>query len=111
MKNSGIRTLIFICLITLGSAVLFSTLKEIADTPEIKAVEPVSFAQSDNSLVNINTADANELESLYGIGEKRASDIIEFRTVHDKFVTTEDIMRVDGISQKIFEQIKDFITV
>lgn len=111
MKNSGIRTLIFLCLIILGSAVLFSTLKEIADTPEIKSVEPVSFAQSDNSLVNINTADSSELESLYGIGKKRADDIIEFRTVHGRFVTAEDLMRVDGISRKIFERIKDYITV
>jgi comEA protein len=111
MKNSGIRTLIFLCLIILGSAVLFSTLKEIADTPEIKSVEPVSFAQSDNSLVNINTADSSELESLYGIGKKRADDIIELRTVHGRFVTTEDLMRVDGISRKIFERIKDYITV
>lgn len=111
MKNSGIRTLIFICLITLGSAVLFSTFKEAADKPEIKAVEYITFTQGNSNLVNINNADADELKTLYGIGEKRASDIIEFRTVHGKFVTTEDIMRVDGISQKIFEQIKDFITV
>lgn len=111
MKISGIRTLISLCLLILGSAVLFSALKEIADTPEIKAVESVRFAQSDSGLININTADANELEMLYGIGKKRANDIIEFRTSHGRFVTTEDLMRVDGISNKIFERIKDYITV
>ena len=111
MKNSGIRTLIFMCLLILGSAVLFSALKEIADTPQIKAVEPVSHTQVGSELININTADAQELEKLYGIGEKRANDIIEFRTTYGKFATAEDIMRVNGISKKIFEQIKDYITV
>ena len=111
MKSSATRTLIFLCLITVGFAVLFSTLKETADKPGLKPVTPIITTESDSDLININTADADELQKLYGIGEKRAEDIIEFRKTHGRFVTKEDLMRIDGISRRHFEQIKDFITV
>ncbi len=111
MKSSATRTLIFICLLTAGFAVLFSTLKGIADKPDLNPVTPVVITEGDNALININTADADELTRLYGIGEKRAEDIIEFRKTHGRFVTTEDLMRIDGISRAMFEQIKEFITV
>ena len=111
MKNSATRTLIFICLITVGFAVLFATIKDIADKPDLKPVSPAVSISGSSDLININTADAEELKTLYGIGEKRASDIIEFRTRYGNFVTTEDLMRVDGISQITFDRIKNNITV
>ncbi len=111
MKSSATRTLIFICLMSFSFAVLFSTLKGIADKPDLKPVIPVVTTQGDSTLININTADTDELQRLYGIGDKRAEDIIEFRKTHGRFVTTQDLMRIDGISRKLFEQIKEFITV
>lgn len=94
-----------------GFAVLFSTLKGIADKPDIKPVTPFVTTEGDSALININTADKEELTSLYGIGEKRAEDIIEFRKTHGRFVTKEDLMRIDGISREMYEQIEEFITV
>ena len=59
--------------------------------------------------VNINTASAEELEGLDGIGEKLAQAIIDYRSVKP-FDTVEEIMQVKGIGEKRFEKIKDRIT-
>lgn len=61
--------------------------------------------------VNINTADAAELDTLPGIGEVTAGDIISFREENGPFTKTEDIMKVPRIKQNRFDSIKEFITV
>lgn len=61
-------------------------------------------------LININTADAEELMKLKGVGEKTAEKIIEYR-VQTPFEKPEDIMNVKGIGEKKFEDIKDHICV
>lgn len=62
-------------------------------------------------LVNINTASAEELIQLTGIGEKTAAAIIEEREAHGPFASVEDIMRVSGIGEKKLEKIQDQICV
>src|SRR3989344_7156751 len=66
---------------------------------------------SEATLVNINTADQAELETLVGIGAVKAVAIIEYRTVNGPFETVEEIMNVSGIGEVTFANIKDFITV
>ena len=61
--------------------------------------------------VNINEADAGTLATLKGIGKDRALKIIEYREQNGPFQAPEDIMKVKGIGQKIFEQNKDFIAI
>ncbi len=65
----------------------------------------------ENAKVNINTATAEELSTLEGIGEMKAASIIEFRDNHGNFTKIEDLKNVKGIGDKIFEKIKDQITV
>lgn len=62
-------------------------------------------------LVNINTAGVSELMRLSGVGESRAKDIIAYRKEHGAFSVPEDIMKVPGIKEAVFEKIKDDITV
>jgi competence protein ComEA len=57
--------------------------------------------------ININTATQQEIEALPGIGPKKAQDIIKGRP-YDK---PEDIMKVKGIKQGIYNKIKDNIVV
>lgn len=64
-----------------------------------------------NVLVNINTAGVDELCTLSGIGKSRADAIIAYRSEHGPFQSIEDIKKVSGIKDKVFEQIKDSITV
>jgi competence protein ComEA len=65
----------------------------------------------ENAKVNINTATAEELSTLEGIGEMKAESIIEFRDNHGHFTKIEDLKNVKGIGDKIFEKIKDQVTV
>ena len=64
----------------------------------------------DNGLININTASADELKTLTGVGDVTAEKIIEYRS-KKAFKSKEDIMSVDGIGSKTYEKIKDRITV
>ncbi|HIC91599.1 MAG TPA: helix-hairpin-helix domain-containing protein [Syntrophaceae bacterium] len=61
--------------------------------------------------VNINTATAEELMTLKGIGEKKAHAIIEYREAHGPFESIDDLKNVKGIGDKIFESIKSEIMV
>ena len=61
--------------------------------------------------ININTASADELKDLKGIGEKKAAAIIEFRETNGNFKQPEDLMKVPGIGPKTFKANKDRIVV
>jgi competence protein ComEA len=61
--------------------------------------------------ININTATAEELSTLKEIGEKKSVAIMEYRENHGHFTKIEDIKNVKGIGDKIFEEIKDSITI
>jgi competence protein ComEA len=61
--------------------------------------------------ININTASSAELESLPRIGPKVAQRIIDYRTQNGPFKKVEDLLKVQGIGEKIFNQLKDQITV
>jgi competence protein ComEA len=65
------------------------------------------FISRDAQLVNLNTATRAELEALPEIGPVKAQAIIDARP----FSSIEDVMRVKGIKEGTFEQIKDRITV
>ena len=61
--------------------------------------------------INLNTATAEELESLPSIGPVMAKRIIEYRSIHGSFYNIEDIEEVKGIGEKTYEKIKALITV
>ena len=61
--------------------------------------------------ININSATLAELESLPRIGPKVAQRIIDYRTQNGPFKKVEDLMKVQGSGEKIFDQLKDRITV
>lgn len=61
--------------------------------------------------LNINTASQAELEGLPRIGPKIAREIIDFRTKNGAFKKIEEIMKVKGVGEKLFNQLKDMITV
>lgn len=69
-----------------------------------------SFNNTKEIIVNINTADKQELMTLPGIGDKTADSIIQYRS-ENKFNAIEDIMDVSGIGEKKFQKIEKLIRV
>ena len=61
--------------------------------------------------VNINTASAEELMTLTGIGEAKAASVIRYREEHGKFRSIEELMEIDGIKEGVFDKIKNDITI
>ena len=64
-----------------------------------------------SDLININTASLEQLMTLSGIGESKAKSIISYREENGNFKAIEDITKVSGIGQALYEKIKDYITV
>ena len=62
-------------------------------------------------LVNINTADAELLETLPGIGPVKAQAIVDDREENGPFTVVEDLIRVPGIGEGTLETLLDYITV
>ncbi len=61
--------------------------------------------------VNINTASQLELQQLSGIGEVLASEIVKYRDENGFFKKSEDIMKVPGIGQGKFNNIKEDVCI
>lgn len=64
-----------------------------------------------SGIVNINTADSYQLQTLSGIGEVKASNIIEYRKQNGTFETKEQLLNVDGISEGLLQSIADKIAL
>lgn len=65
----------------------------------------------DNKLVNINTADAQTLDTLPGVGPSTAQKIIDYRTTEGEFQSIDDLKKVKGIGESKFNKLKDRICV
>ena len=63
------------------------------------------------TLVDLNTAEAEELATLPGIGKGLAKRIVDYRTEHGPFEGPEGLMEVSGIGEKKLEELRDYITV
>lgn len=96
-----------------GEEVSPSTEALVADSKVTEsAVSEISGdGTSDGDLVNINTADTTMLQTLSGIGEKRAADIINYRETNGLFETVDDLDQVSGIGEKTMEKLRPLITV
>ena len=64
-----------------------------------------------DSVVNLNTASAADLEALPGIGKSTAQRIVEYRQKSGGFKKIEELMNVKGIGEKSFLKIKSRLTV
>lgn len=61
--------------------------------------------------ININTASAEDLDNITGVGPAYAKNIIDYRDANGPFQKIEDIVNVKGIGPKTFEKMKDEITI
>ena len=86
----------------------------ISDGPTVVTTVPREVTQPEEAVqfpININTASAELLAHLPGIGPVLAQRIVEHRVNHGEYTVIEEIMDVSGISETRFNQIKDYITI
>lgn len=88
-----------------------STLTEVTalapsiDTKEVSKTE----RSNDSKVVNINTAGIVELQTLPGIGEKKAQAILDYRNEHGAFTKVSDLAKVKGIGNKTLDKMKPYL--
>ncbi len=83
------------------------TRAEVAADPNAAALAGVG--SSSTKLINLNKADATELDLLPGVGPSTAKAILEYRKKNGSFQCIEDLMKVPGIKESRFNSIKDLI--
>lgn len=93
------------------------TKKAIVESYSSDSVEPNSAevasdtSVAENNKVNINTADAAQLQKLNGIGEKKAQQIISYRQKNGQFKAVDELKQVSGIGDKTFAGLKDQLEI
>ncbi len=96
-----------------GVKLVIPTMEEAAQAREREPL--IEAAQGEDGVqdgrININTATAAQLCDIPGVGATRAAAIIAYRESHGGFHKPEDIMKVDGIKEGMYEKIKDSISV
>lgn len=85
---------------------------EQVDVPRVRPTPGPGTAvgAGETDRVDINTANADELDSLPGIGPALADAIIEYRTAHGPFTSVDELARVPGISARMVDQMRDRVT-
>lgn len=67
--------------------------------------------EESGSLISLNSASKDELQTLSGVGESKALAIIKYREENGPFTSIDEIKNVSGIGDALFEKIKDNITI
>lgn len=71
----------------------------------------ISQSQSQKPCVNLNVATVEELKDLPGIGDVMARRVIDYRESHGRFRRPEEIIIIEGFSEKKYRAIADLICV
>jgi len=71
----------------------------------------VALAADEGGKINVNTASAEELSALKGVGEKIAANIVQFRKENGPYKSIDDLKQVKGVGTKILEDNAEKITL
>ena len=88
--------------------------KEGEDVPALGSSESPSTSSAPaekTGKVHLNRATESELQTVSGIGQKRAQDIIAYREANGPFRSVDDLKNVSGIGEKTLEKLRDAFTV
>ncbi|MNJ36592.1 ComE operon protein 1 [compost metagenome] len=94
------------------TAVASSDNTAVAATAENEAAapsQPSSVESEQDGLISVNTANMNQLQTIPGIGEKKAQAIINYRNEHGSFKSLSDLKKVKGIGDKVLQKMKPYI--
>ncbi|MDZ7691579.1 MAG: helix-hairpin-helix domain-containing protein [Balneolaceae bacterium] len=93
---------------TISTVAERDTLTSKADTTE---KNKKSEEKEDASLINVNTASAQQLETLPGIGPVYSKRIIAYRESNDGFKTVDELIKIKGIGSKRLENIRPHVEI
>ena len=96
---------------TLCLVLFCSSMPALAQKADAAPAPAITSKTAAAAKINLNSATAEQLTSLPGIGAATAKLIIEHRTSAGKFNRVEELMNVKGIGEKKFEAIKDLLTL
>jgi competence protein ComEA len=82
-----------------------------AETAQIPAAAPGTPPAAGTTLINVNTATAEDLEALPGIGEVLSAAIVSYREEHGPFTSVDALIDVSGIGEVTLEEIRELVTV
>ncbi|WJG10413.1 ComEA family DNA-binding protein [Aliiglaciecola sp. LCG003] len=99
-------TLIVACAIYVASAPALQ-----AQTLQQKIQTAKTQLKADTQKINVNTADASQLQALPGIGAKKAAQIVAYREQNGQFSTLQDLTNVKGIGTRMVEKLQDAASV
>jgi competence ComEA-like helix-hairpin-helix protein len=74
------------------------------------AVMP-SMAAAAGAQIDINSASAEQLTAIPGIGKVMAERIVQFREQHGPFERVEDLLKIKGIAEKSFQRIRPYVMI
>ncbi len=95
----------------LRGAAMVAVLALLAPAAAAPAAEAASTPKSSGivGVININTASAEQLELLPGVGPARARAIVEHRSAQGAFKRPEDLTQVKGIGERAFERLRPHV--
>lgn len=95
-----------------GGANANADLGSINQSKVLKNEDVIVISSKTNAVkVSINSGTLEQLSTLPGVGPSTAQKIIDYRNASGSFQSLEDVMFVKGIKQKLFDKIKDYITL
>lgn len=95
----------------LGPAGIVWHLTELPPLSELTSRVPATPQPSDPLVLDVNTASAEQLEQLPGIGPALAARIIEYRTNSGGISSVEELLEVNGIGEVKLNQIRPFLVI
>lgn len=113
LKTADWETINLARILTDGEQICVLTKKEAAKQKKLvsQTAGISNRKEQEKQYININKASLEELMTLPGIGQAKASLIIEYRRAQGNFSKTEDLMKISGIKEGVYNKIKDLISV
>lgn len=88
-----------------------NSISSVQNSPSVQIITGQSNGNSTNSVIHLNTATSEELQTLTGIGPVKAQAILDYRKQNGPFKSIDDLLNVTGIGEKSLEKIKGDIVL
>ena len=113
MKNIGLKSHLILSGVFLLAILIFAIFHiNMQPTPSLPALSAKASATAPRDYrLNINTASADELALLPGLGEKIAQRIVDYRNENGPFTEIDELTQVKGIKEALFNDLSDYITI